>query len=230
MFTPDKPLQTALLLFAQTDRQESVYKPLFGKTALKRNQAFYRALNQWLHHVAEQTGLPLFHISETAQTGTTFGERLTNALLQVFGQGYAHVVVIGNDTPGLRTRHIMAAVAALDSSDWVVGPAIDGGIYVLGVNYSAFNPEWLAELPWRTPELFGCFERKHSVHVLEDRLGDIDQYPDLLRLKIGNAAFPLRLKRQIEALETPVSTDHYPTLPVSSVYIGPHSLRAPPFV
>lgn len=229
MFTPNKPHQTALLLFAQTDRQESVCKPLFGKTALKRNQAFYRTLNQWSHRVAKQTGLPLFHISETAQTGATFGERFINALQQVFDQGYARVIVIGNDTPGLRTRHIMAVVHALDSSDWVVGPATDGGIYVLGTKQSAFNPEWLAQLPWRTPELFYCFVQKHSIHVLEDRLGDIDQYSDLLRLKC-NTALPLGLIRQIEALQAPIPAYNYPAPPVLGYKVGAISMRGPPFV
>jgi hypothetical protein len=43
------------------------------------------------------------------------------------------VLIIGSDIPDLSSNHLAAAVAALDSSDVVLGPAADGGYYLLGV-------------------------------------------------------------------------------------------------
>lgn len=65
------------------------------------------------------------------------GDRLVGAVRDVFAAGAGPVVVLGVDAPTLTPRHLDAAFAALskpiDGPDAVLGPALDGGYYLLGL-------------------------------------------------------------------------------------------------
>src|SRR5262245_22675256 len=63
------------------------------------------------------------------QRGTTFGERIENAFSDARASGYEQIVVVGNDTPGLRTGHFVRAFAELERHAVVLGPSEDGGAY-----------------------------------------------------------------------------------------------------
>jgi len=67
------------------------------------------------------------------QFGETFGERLDHAFTSAFHQGDGPVVLVGADSPGLRASHVRAALEHLreDSETVVLGPAMDGGVYLL---------------------------------------------------------------------------------------------------
>ena len=65
------------------------------------------------------------------QRGDGFAERLVNAHLDLPGVG--PVVQVGMDTPQLRPADLLAVVAALDEDSAVLGPAVDGGWWVLGL-------------------------------------------------------------------------------------------------
>ena len=75
-------------------------------------------------------------IDVIAQRGDDLGERMTHALQDVFRLGYANVVLIGSDLPDLPPRLVEAAVSKLQArtTDIVLGPAIDGGYYLIGMN------------------------------------------------------------------------------------------------
>lgn len=64
----------------------------------------------------------------------TLGERMAHAFAEAFAAGAAHVVVIGTDCPGLTADLLRQAFAQLATHDLVVGPAADGGYYLLGMN------------------------------------------------------------------------------------------------
>jgi uncharacterized protein len=92
------------------------------------------------------------------------------------------VVVIGTDIPDLGPKELEEAYRALDSSDVVVGPAADGGYYLLGT--STLIPALFEDIPWSTHEVFARTMRNAallglSVHLL-DTLSDIDTPQDLL--------------------------------------------------
>jgi hypothetical protein len=95
----------------------------------------------------------------------------------------APVIFFGADTPDLATHHVEAAVAALDHHDIVIGPAEDGGYYLIGMRQAM--PELLTDMPWSTervlPETLARLERMGIAPVLLESLADCDRPEDLTR-------------------------------------------------
>lgn len=67
------------------------------------------------------------------QTGHSLGDKMNNAFASVFNEGYARVIIIGSDCLLLNTTIIDNAFADLQDKDTVIGPAKDGGYYLLGM-------------------------------------------------------------------------------------------------
>ena len=86
-----------------------------------------------------------------AQTDGGLGTRLVHAFGRLFGEGDGAVVVIGTDCPGVDRRLIAAAFAALRSYDVVLGPARDGGYYLVGLRGP--QPALFRGIPWSTHEV-----------------------------------------------------------------------------
>ena len=118
-----------------------------------------------------------------AQEGKDLGERLENAFLTAFADGFHRVVIIGSDIPDLPAEIVEEAIGSLVSNDAVIGPATDGGYYLIGFSAGRLLREAFAGVDWGTSTVF---ERtmdtlsKHgfSVHLLP-RWPDIDTYEDL---------------------------------------------------
>ncbi|MEL6391394.1 MAG: TIGR04282 family arsenosugar biosynthesis glycosyltransferase [Bacteroidota bacterium] len=83
------------------------------------------------------------------QDGPDLGERMENAFTEAFSQGAERVIIIGSDCPGVTSNLIVEAFGQLQENDLVLGPALDGGYYLLGmkeVQPSLFrNMEWSIE-------------------------------------------------------------------------------------
>ncbi len=83
-----------------------------------------------------------------AQQGADLGERLSNAFKWAFDKGYQHCAAVGSDILELKVPVIEEAFIALDTTDVVIGPAEDGGYYLIGS--SSFQPELFKEISWST--------------------------------------------------------------------------------
>ncbi len=70
---------------------------------------------------------------KSVQQGSDLGERMSNAFDCVFGQKFQKAVIIGSDCPTLTSEILRQAFTALDHHDLVIGPATDGGYYLLGM-------------------------------------------------------------------------------------------------
>jgi uncharacterized protein len=68
------------------------------------------------------------------QHGDDLGVRMQNAFSSAFQSGYVHVCIIGTDCYGLTSEIILKAFEFLDEGDAIIGPAKDGGYYLLGLN------------------------------------------------------------------------------------------------
>ena len=68
------------------------------------------------------------------QEGQSLGERMQNAFEFVFEQGYKRVVLIGTDVPHVAGQGLTRATRVLDSADFVIGPTVDGGYWLIGMN------------------------------------------------------------------------------------------------
>ncbi|WP_340064584.1 TIGR04282 family arsenosugar biosynthesis glycosyltransferase [Ascidiimonas aurantiaca] len=67
------------------------------------------------------------------QRGDDLGARMYNAFDEAFQKGYHKVIVIGSDLYDLDTEQLEKAFAALDTHEAVIGPAQDGGYYLIGL-------------------------------------------------------------------------------------------------
>ncbi len=124
--------------------------------------------------------------AKAMQTGPTLGDRLSMALSERF---YFHrtekIVAIGVDDPALSRELIDHAFGILDSVEWVIGPAADGGYYLIGCRAGAFDPVVFEDVAWGTPRVLETTLRRigteaRTVARLPERY-DIDTAEDLRR-------------------------------------------------
>lgn len=131
-----------------------------------------------------------FHENNGAflQQGRELGERMAAAFLETFREGYEKVVIIGSDCMQLKKENIQSAFNALDRKDVVIGPAEDGGYYLLGLK--KLYPDLFLNKTWSSP--FVLTETIQSVKnlglqwALLPKLADVDEYSDLIKQKISH--------------------------------------------
>jgi len=132
------------------------------------------------------------HHSVAIQTGEGLGDRLSMALSErFFFHRTEKIIVIGVDDPTLGRDLIDRAFSLLDSCEYVVGPASDGGYYLLGCRALAYDPSVFLDIEWGTSTVFRATMQKiaalgRTVAVLPER-SDIDTAADLER---HAASFP----------------------------------------
>ncbi|MFW6348263.1 MAG: TIGR04282 family arsenosugar biosynthesis glycosyltransferase [Cyclonatronaceae bacterium] len=121
------------------------------------------------------------------QQGEGLGARMKNAFAEGISLGYSRQVIIGSDCPQLTAGHLKQAFDALKNTETVIGPARDGGYYLLGMN-TLYGP--LFELnAWSHGDVYAqtldrIREMKLSYAQIEE-LSDVDTGEDLRRLGLG---------------------------------------------
>lgn len=115
------------------------------------------------------------------QTESDLGGRMAQAFEDTFAKGFERVVIIGSDCYDLSSDIIKKAFKALQNHDVVVGPAKDGGYYLIGL--SKMNKQLFTEIEWSTEQVLNttiqkCKAANLSYHLLET-LSDIDTIEDL---------------------------------------------------
>ena len=113
------------------------------------------------------------------QVGEDLGIRMLNAFKNSFDAGYEKVLIIGSDLYDLTSEIIDDAFYQLHTNDVIIGPAIDGGYYLLGMNAvqeNIFqNKDW-GTASVRKDTLADLKDKK--VHLLQE-LNDVDVYEDI---------------------------------------------------
>lgn len=138
-------------------------------------------------------------IAFRTQRGEDLGRRLDQAFAEVFDRGAAKAVAIGTDCPELGPSILREAFALLNRADVVLGPAADGGYYLIGLKEPA---SFLFEgVSWSTPSVFRQTRERAELHRLTlavlPTLSDVDTISDLETLaargkapKFTRAALP----------------------------------------
>lgn len=129
--------------------------------------------------------------STAMQTGATLGDRMAMAFSErFFFQQTERIVAVGVDEPLLARTTIEEAFALLESCEWVVGPARDGGYYLIGSRAATFNVSIFRDISWGTDSVLRTtLDRirswNHSVAALPLRY-DIDGIDDLRQFAAEN--------------------------------------------
>lgn len=121
------------------------------------------------------------------QKGENLGERMKNGFIDAFNLRFKRVALIGSDIPDLPVEVIEEAFRSLHKNDVVIGPAFDGGYYLIGFKDQAFSPEVFEGIDWGTKDVFAeTIEKlkrfRRAVHTLP-YYRDIDTAEDLKHLK-----------------------------------------------
>lgn len=118
------------------------------------------------------------------QQGADLGERMAERLSGWLAAGYDRAVLIGSDAPDLPLERIDQAFDALARTEVVIGPALDGGYYLVGE--TRHQPELFAGIRWSTAEVLQqTLERTAQLGIRTLTLApwdDLDDLPALLRL------------------------------------------------
>ena len=118
------------------------------------------------------------------QIGRDLGERILESSKTVLNKGYSPVVIIGSDCPVLQPETIDEAIHSLNSADVCIGPAQDGGYYLIGMKRTI--SDIFLDIPWGTSEVFDATTQRAvrsglNVHLLQ-KLFDIDTRSSLEQL------------------------------------------------
>jgi uncharacterized protein len=119
------------------------------------------------------------------QIGEGLGERMKNAFTTVYSEGFSKAVLIGSDIPDLNDT-VLDEASECDDHDAVIGPASDGGYYLIGFQNNTFLPEIFDGIQWGSGTVFkktiGILKKNNrKVHILPE-WQDIDRLDDLRAL------------------------------------------------
>ena len=113
------------------------------------------------------------------QVGEDLGIRMLHAFKNGFKAGYKKVIIIGSDLYDLTSETIENAIIALENNEVVIGPAEDGGYYLLGMN--SLEEKIFKNKDWGTETV-----RKDTLKDLKDKkvfllgeLNDVDIFEDI---------------------------------------------------
>ncbi|MFE9237978.1 TIGR04282 family arsenosugar biosynthesis glycosyltransferase [Streptomyces sp. NPDC007007] len=140
------------------------------------------------------------------QRGEDLGGRLAAAVADAFADGAGPLLVIGTDAPTLTGDHLTAAFAALESHDVVLGPALDGGYYLIGLRAPHTTLFALDADVWSTDRVLTATRRAArreglSVELLCP-LRDLDTPEDATALLV-DPALPAPIAALIQPVEGP---------------------------
>jgi len=123
-----------------------------------------------------------------------------DAFQRRFRAGYSRVLVVGSDCPELTCTHIEAGIAALGRVSLVLGPAADGGYWLVGQRSPGCDV--FSGVPWSSPHtLESTRVRARSAGVASSELevlGDIDTEDDL-RMALASDGLDRGLVRGLRA-------------------------------
>ncbi len=154
-------------------------RQLQGQRSLQVDVRFvggsYELMQDWLGRV----------LSYTPQGDGDLGARMERSLQSAFDAGIQRVIIIGTDCPDLDVQIMEQAFQSLEQHDLVLGPAQDGGYYLIGLRQPV--PELFTGIAWSTSVVL-----QQTVEIAQElglaiaylpTLSDIDRPEDLLQCK-----------------------------------------------
>jgi len=113
------------------------------------------------------------------QTGADLGKRMENAFRELFEMGYEKIIIIGSDMYDISQTDLEDAFSALDTHDFVIGPAQDGGYYLLGMKQ--LKKELFTNKNWSTETVLqdSLTDLKNETLAKLSIRNDIDSYEDI---------------------------------------------------
>jgi rSAM/selenodomain-associated transferase 1 len=121
------------------------------------------------------------------QEGDDLGERMDLSFRRAFEEGAKRAVIVGTDVPSIPPEILCDAFHRLSEADLVLGPASDGGYYLIGLKSSA--PELFTGINWSGPDVLAATLDAAGRLGLKSELlltlKDVDTFEDLVEVSSG---------------------------------------------
>lgn len=158
-----------------------IYKRLLERTKeITQSLPFTKAVF-YSQFKDEQDLWPNEHFTKKLQPEGDLGQKMETAFEWAFAKGYEQICIIGSDCYDLTTNNLIEAFECLDNHDAVIGPARDGGYYLLGLSKtcsSVFqNKQWSTETVCSDTEK--DFQSEGMSYKKLKTLNDVDTIEDL---------------------------------------------------
>jgi uncharacterized protein len=194
--------RTALIIFQKNEVRGKVKTRLAATVGDEAALKIYKILINYTHQVIQSlpvdtyiffsdfipddtSAIPI-DFSFKIQSRGDLGERMKNAFQMLFNLGYQKILILGTDCADLQTIHIESALEKLNKVDVVIGPAEDGGYYLLGMK--KFSNTLFEEIEWSTINVFNQTVAKlNQANLTYDTttiLSDIDREEDWEKVKL----------------------------------------------
>jgi rSAM/selenodomain-associated transferase 1 len=203
--------QRRLLLFVRLPEKGRVKTRLARTIGEEAACDLYQCLVADSLSLARRSGYPttVFYFPKTAspevslglaaeipclpQTGRDLGERMYTAFRTAFRDA-GKAILMGSDIPDLPPSFLDEAFESLRGDDAVIGPALDGGYYLIGFSSGALLSSPFSGMEWGGPSVFQktlriIRDHRLRVHVLPE-WRDVDEYEDLSALFDRQKALP----------------------------------------
>ncbi len=186
------PVKTRLKTSIGKNKSIWVYNQILKKTALVLKNIKTDIAVFHYNSIISKNPFKNFSKWNKIQIGENLGKKISNAFNWGFEKGYKKIIIIGSDLWDLNEEIINTGFIELNKNKVVIGPSIDGGYYLLGLNKKM--PKIFEGIKWGTQSVLAETLKllEHEPYILPE-LNDIDTFEDLITnpslLKIYNKNF-----------------------------------------
>lgn len=174
-------VKTRLAATLGDDKALAIYVKLVSHTRSVTQNLDVHKIVSYSHHVDKEDSWSNEIYEKKLQQGDLLGERIRNAIKGAFDEKFESVIVIGSDCFELTETIIKDAFQKLNEFDAVLGPAKDGGYYLLGSK--KFIPQLFENKDWSTSKVaeqtLSNLEHLGMSYYLLPELTDVDTEEDL---------------------------------------------------
>ena len=162
-----------------------IYLQLLERTREITQALTYTKTVYYTPEIVEKDIFEIKHFQKALQSEGDLGQRMQNAFEAAFSQGYEKVCIIGSDCYELDTNILEEAFAQLEKEDVVIGPAKDGGYYLLGMR--KMHAPFFQNKKWSTSSVLSDtlndLKKTNLSFSLLPELTDVDEEKDLITLE-----------------------------------------------
>ncbi len=196
---PGRAVSSCIVVFGREPVPGLVKTRLAGTVGADAASRIYRELLLWTLETAHATDVPVVlslaapptrawqppsGLEVEIQPRGDLGTRMLRTFGRRFGEGFEKALIIGSDCPGLGVRHLVAGIEALDDARVVLGPARDGGYWLIGQRDP--QTDCFSGVPWSTDRTLAATRQRLRELDLTwaelDQLDDVDTEADLERV------------------------------------------------
>ena len=173
------PVKTRLKTSIGKNKSIWVYNQILKKTVLVLKNIKTDIAVFHYNSIISKNPFKNFSKWNKIQIGENLGKKISNAFNWGFEKGYKKIIIIGSDLWDLNEEIINKGFLELNKNKVVIGPSIDGGYYLLGLNKKM--PKIFEGIKWGTQSVLAETLKllEHEPYILPE-LNDIDTFEDLI--------------------------------------------------